>query len=59
MCAKNYQIWLRRFKDKSKNVHLSHNCLDHAVGLHGSDFLSKLHSTLRAETFEFCRAEPW
>jgi len=21
MCAKNYQIWLRRFKDKSKNVH--------------------------------------
>jgi len=20
MCSKNYQIWLRRFKDKSKNV---------------------------------------
>ena len=30
MSAKNYQIWLRRFKDKSKNVHRPHS-LDHAV----------------------------
>jgi len=21
MCAKNYHIWLRRFKDKTKNMH--------------------------------------
>jgi len=30
MCAKNYQIWLERFKDKSKNVRWP-RLLDHDV----------------------------
>jgi len=30
MCAKNYHIWLKRFKDKSKNVRWSH-FLEHPV----------------------------
>ena len=31
MCAKNYQMWFRRFKNNRKNVRWCQKCLDHGV----------------------------